>query len=581
MPLLSGVAKTMEATPSEEEALRMVDEVWVGCPVAACGMQAFQSEVAMAVSAEEFNGHCDRLAQMYDICLADLLANEVRAMSGSEWLGLLGPRCRFCGSEDHESVGKLCRMAHPYLLRGLLAQLALVLSKPSPPAIASAGVNPDYDFPDYQFYSHADEGAGGTGFAGSGYDQTTFKEIDNANDAAVAQILRVITHLLPNANVNVCFHELVLPILGSSPTLLPFLLSLLRNESFVEINARSELYTTAFNLLNKLSHPLLIYILLRHDFSSPLATLASQAGVFITTTRIEADCDVELAATVQQIAALIQQRIGEAKSTFASHFHSDSASRSTSNNAEAGTTYISTMRPLLFDEVKLDWEDHHFFSSISELSTRPSKARLRTLAKEIATLSTSLPIDETGGIFLRIDARRMDVMRACIIGPEDTPYERGAFLFDIFLPENYPGAPPKVQLTTTGHGSVRFNPNLYANGKVCLSLLGTWDGPGWDPEHSTLLQVLLSIRALIMVPDPWYNEPGRRLLPATISKANKYNDKIRSKTKKWAVKDHLNNPDPVFGDLIRQHIRLQQRVLAENPRASAYWRKTFRQLNTK
>ena len=32
----------------------------------------------------------------------------------------------------------------------------------------------------------------------------------------------------------------------------------------------------------------------------------------------------------------------------------------------------------------------------------------------------------------------------------------------------------------------RFNPNLYADGKVCLSLLGTWHGGDatekWDPQ---------------------------------------------------------------------------------------------------
>ena len=39
----------------------------------------------------------------------------------------------------------------------------------------------------------------------------------------------------------------------------------------------------------------------------------------------------------------------------------------------------------------------------------------------------------------------------------------------------------------------RFNPNLYADGKVCLSLLGTWHGGDatekWDPQHSNLFQV--------------------------------------------------------------------------------------------
>ena len=41
--------------------------------------------------------------------------------------------------------------------------------------------------------------------------------------------------------------------------------------------------------------------------------------------------------------------------------------------------------------------------------------------------------------------------------------------------------------------SFRFNPNLYADGKVCLSLLGTWHGGDssekWDPVRSNLMQV--------------------------------------------------------------------------------------------
>lgn len=68
-------------------------------------------------------------------------------------------------------------------------------------------------------------------------------------------------------------------------------------------------------------------------------------------------------------------------------------------------------------------------------------------------------------------------MKAMIIGPPDTPYANGCFIFDIFLPADYPVRPPKVNLITTGGGAVRFNPNLYRCGKVCLSLLGTWQGP--------------------------------------------------------------------------------------------------------
>ena len=45
----------------------------------------------------------------------------------------------------------------------------------------------------------------------------------------------------------------------------------------------------------------------------------------------------------------------------------------------------------------------------------------------------------------------------------------------------------------------RLNPNLYEDGKVCLSLLGTWNGPGWDSKTSTVLQLLMSVLALVLV----------------------------------------------------------------------------------
>ena len=55
-----------------------------------------------------------------------------------------------------------------------------------------------------------------------------------------------------------------------------------------------------------------------------------------------------------------------------------------------------------------------------------------------------------------------------------------------------------------------MNPNLYEEGKVCVSLLGTWSGKGsemWGPG-SNLLQVLVSIQGLILVAEPYYNEAG-------------------------------------------------------------------------
>lgn len=61
-----------------------------------------------------------------------------------------------------------------------------------------------------------------------------------------------------------------------------------------------------------------------------------------------------------------------------------------------------------------------------------------------------------------------------IKGPGRTPYEDGLFFFDVQLPNNYPSAPPLFFYIS--YCSDRLNPNLYEDGKVCVSLLGTWTG---------------------------------------------------------------------------------------------------------
>ena len=99
-------------------------------------------------------------------------------------------------------------------------------------------------------------------------------------------------------------------------------------------------------------------------------------------------------------------------------------------------------------------------------------------------------------------------MRALIIGPPDSPYEFGFFEVNqsvikteagwliicstvsnqirkrqqtqttalrfrlLTRPAEYPTKAPSVNAITTNFGRTRFNPNIYAGGKVCLSILG-------------------------------------------------------------------------------------------------------------
>ena len=102
--------------------------------------------------------------------------------------------------------------------------------------------------------------------------------------------------------------------------------------------------------------------------------------------------------------------------------------------------------------------------------------RIRRIFTELVDMITSL----TPGIFVRAQIERPDVIKALIVGPQDTPYEGGLFewvfsgisvasadrsRFDIFCPKDYPVVSPNCWFRTTNGGRVRFNPNLHADGK--------------------------------------------------------------------------------------------------------------------
>ncbi len=60
--------------------------------------------------------------------------------------------------------------------------------------------------------------------------------------------------------------------------------------------------------------------------------------------------------------------------------------------------------------------------------------KMKRLIQEVSALSTGLPLSLSSSVFLRVDAERIDVMKALIVGPVDTPYQNGCFQFDIYCP---------------------------------------------------------------------------------------------------------------------------------------------------
>jgi ubiquitin-protein ligase len=103
---------------------------------------------------------------------------------------------------------------------------------------------------------------------------------------------------------------------------------------------------------------------------------------------------------------------------------------------------------------------------------------------------------------------------ALVIGQSDTPYFGGFYFFSILFPEDYPFTPIQVR-TLTQDGKTRFNPNMYLDGKVCLSILNTWhDGPQWSGIQ-TLESVLLVLQSAVLVSNPLKNEPAFQTMELT------------------------------------------------------------------
>ena len=228
--------------------------------------------------------------------------------------------------------------------------------------------------------------------------------------------------------------------------------------------------------------------------------------------------------------------------------------------------YQSALRPFTYDSAELLAAGHAYAGEARvDLRSGPHISRV---AKEIAGLAGgALPLNRSSSAFVRVDDAKSVVWSIMITGPEDTPYDGGCFIFDAFFPSGYPTHAPKIQFKTTGGGRWRANPNLYKDGKVCLSLLGTWSGAKgetWDGSCSTMSQVIVSIQSLIFVAEPFFNEPGYERGIGTADgtrKSDEYNRHIREYTLRYAILEALRKPNAAFKEAIHEHFKRRRQYV--------------------
>ena len=179
------------------------------------------------------------------------------------------------------------------------------------------------------------------------------------------------------------------------------------------------------------------------------------------------------------------------------------------------------------------------------------KDTIRRIAKDVSNIYKS-PLDKEGIYYVHNDD---DMLKgyAMIIGPKDTLYTNGMYLFEFHFPNNYPYRPPKVVMKTN-NGIYRMHPNLYRNGKVCLSILNTWKGESWT-SCQTIRSILMTI-VTIFDKMPLLHEPGIEDGHVDIPKYNTIIEyaNIDLAYLQIGTPGYMLGPFQVFESFIRKHI---------------------------
>ncbi len=162
--------------------------------------------------------------------------------------------------------------------------------------------------------------------------------------------------------------------------------------------------------------------------------------------------------------------------------------------------------------------------------------------------------------FIKPVDNKLTHLRALIIGPIDTPYEGGFFYFDILLSEQYPFVNPSFKFLTP-NSNQRIHPNLYQapSGKVCLSILGTWQGEGWS-SLLTIEKVLITISGLL-TNNPITNEPSFEKVLETDERAKNYSILARYLTLETIIS--MLSRETEFKDEINEYFK-NNKIIYEN-----------------
>lgn len=125
----------------------------------------------------------------------------------------------------------------------------------------------------------------------------------------------------------------------------------------------------------------------------------------------------------------------------------------------------------------------------SQKSSDCSEVGIKRLLKDYKAL---VDHGKDQGIVVRLVDGDITTWEAMITGPENTAWEGGLFRMKLQFDKNFPIEPPTVRFLTP-----MFHPNIYVDGRVCMSILKS----EWSPSLS-IESLLVSIQSLLSDPNP-------------------------------------------------------------------------------
>jgi len=164
---------------------------------------------------------------------------------------------------------------------------------------------------------------------------------------------------------------------------------------------------------------------------------------------------------------------------------------------------------------------------------------MKLLAKQLAEFEEE-PVE---GFCVRADESNIFNWDAWIEGPADTYYAKGVFKLRIEFPHDFPLNPPTVRFI-----SDFWHPNVYKDGKVCISILhppgpddmsGEDESERWLPTRS-IATIILSIISILSAPN--FSSPAN--IDASVELRNKP-ENYALRVKRLVEKSLREKPDDI------------------------------------